>query len=88
MAEDDEMAHQPVDVDDASTTGHMSAVDQGSEGATSGKRRRWTMEQKRQIVGEGLEPGVSVAMVARKHGISSGQYYAWLRIALHETAPR
>jgi hypothetical protein len=24
-----------------------------------------------------MEPGVSVAMVARKHGISSGQFYAW-----------
>jgi transposase-like protein len=55
----------------------MSARNQGSEGPTSGKRRRWTTEQKRQIVAEGLEPGVSVAMVARKHGISSGQYYAW-----------
>jgi transposase-like protein len=28
-------------------------------------------------VAEGMEQGVSVAMVARKHGISSGQFYAW-----------
>ena len=25
---------------------------------------------------EGLEPGMSAAMVARKHGISTGQFYA------------
>jgi transposase-like protein len=41
-----------------------------------GKRRRWTAEQKHKIVAEGMEPGVSVAMVAYKHGISSGQFYA------------
>jgi transposase-like protein len=47
------------------------------EVSTCGRRRRWTAEQKHKIVAEGMEPGVSVAMVARKHGISSGQFYAW-----------
>ena len=42
-----------------------------------GKRRRWTAAQKRQIVAESLELDVSAAMVARKHGISTGQFYAW-----------
>jgi transposase len=46
--------------------------------ATCGKRRRhWTTEQKRQIVAESMEPGVSVATVVRRHGISRGQFYAW-----------
>ena len=49
----------------------------GTEVNICGKRRRWTAEQKRQIVAEGLEPGMSAAMVARKHGISTGQFYAW-----------
>ena len=49
----------------------------GTELSTCGKRRRWTAEQKRQIVAEGMEPDVSAAMVARKHGISTGQFYAW-----------
>ena len=48
-----------------------------TEVSTRGKRRHWTAEQKRQIVAEGMEPGISAAMVARKHGISSGQFYAW-----------
>jgi transposase-like protein len=47
------------------------------EVSTCGRRRRWTAEQKHKIVAEGMEPGVAVAMVARKHGISSGQFYAW-----------
>jgi transposase len=42
-----------------------------------GKRRRWTAEQKHKIVAEGMEPDVSAAMVARRHGISTGQFYAW-----------
>jgi transposase-like protein len=45
--------------------------------STRAKRRRWTAEQKHQIVAEGMGPGVSAAIVARKHGISRGQFYAW-----------
>jgi len=35
------------------------------------------MEQKRAVVAESLEPGVSAITVARRHGISSGQLYTW-----------
>jgi transposase-like protein len=45
--------------------------------STCGKRRRCTAEQKRKIVAEGMEPDVSAAMVAGRHGISTGQFYAW-----------
>jgi transposase-like protein len=56
----------------------MSARNQDAEVAPCRKRRRrWTAEQKRQIVAESLEPGASVATVATRHGISSGQFYAW-----------
>lgn len=41
------------------------------------RRRRWSVEQKREIVAESLEPEVSPIAVARRHGISSGQLYTW-----------
>lgn len=37
------------------------------------------MEQKRAVVAERLEPGVSAITVARRHVISSGQLYTWRR---------
>src|SRR5271165_1321921 len=43
----------------------------------SDRRRRWTPEQKREIVAESLGPGLTPTEVARKHAISSGQLYTW-----------
>jgi len=72
------MADRPLDARDAHTSDHMSARNQGAAEAMCGKpRRRWTAEQKRQIVAESMAPGTSVATVARKHGVSGGQVYAW-----------
>ena len=61
----------------ARTTDRTSARDRGTAVGTCGKRRRWTAEQKHQIVVEAMEPDVSAAMVAGRHGISTGQFYAW-----------
>jgi transposase len=41
------------------------------------RRRRWTTEQKREIVVESYGPDLTPTEVARKHGISSGQLYTW-----------
>jgi transposase len=41
------------------------------------RRRSWTPEQKRAIVGESLGPELRPTEVARKHGISTGQLYTW-----------
>ena len=72
------MADRPLDVTDAPTSDHMSARNQGTAQTSCGKRRRrWTAEQKRQIVAESMAAGASVATVARTHGVSSGQVYAW-----------
>jgi transposase len=43
------------------------------------RRRRWTLEQKREIVAESLGPELTPTEVARKHVISSGQLYTWRR---------
>lgn len=46
------------------------------------RRRRWTPEQKREIVAESYDCGLTPTEVARKHGISSGQLYTWRRDVL------
>jgi transposase len=46
---------------------------------TRGGRRRWSIEQKREIVAESLAPGAMSSEVMRKHGITSGQLYTWRR---------
>jgi len=43
------------------------------------RRRRWTVEQKGEIVAESYGPELTPTEVARKHGISSGQLYRWRR---------
>ena len=60
---------------DARTTDRTSAGRLGT--GFCGKRRRWTAEQKHKIVAEGMEPDASAAIVAGRHGISTGQFYAW-----------
>jgi transposase len=72
--------------EDALRSDHKSARKQRIEIITRGERRRqWTAEQKREIAAESLEPGASPMMVARKHGISSGQLYTWRQQLLRET---
>ncbi len=70
------MARRSSRTEDAPTTHGTGARSEGASEAPS-VRRRWTLEQKRQIVAAAAQPGMSVAMVARKHGISTGQFYAW-----------
>jgi len=58
----------------------MSARSQRIELITRGeRRRRWSVEQKREIAAESLEPGISPITVARRYGISSGLLYTWRR---------
>lgn len=42
-------------------------------------RRAYTDAFKRQLVGETREPGVSIAAVARRHGINANVVFGWLR---------
>jgi transposase len=44
---------------------------------TRGERRRWSIEEKRAIVAESLGAWVRPSDVIHKHGITSGQLYAW-----------
>lgn len=41
------------------------------------RRRRWSDEERLQIVAEAFAPGARVADVCRRHGVSSGLIYTW-----------
>ena len=69
-----------AEVESAHTTDRMSARNQRIELITRGeRRRRWSVEQKREIAAESLESGISPITVARRYGISSGLLYTWRR---------
>jgi transposase len=52
-----------------------------------GGRRRWTVDEKAQIVSETLASGAVVSVIARRHGLSPQQVFAWRREARKRTAP-
>ncbi len=47
----------------------------------SGRRRRWSSEDKARIVAESYAPGESVSAVARRYGLAHTQLFAWRRDA-------
>lgn len=42
------------------------------------RRRKWSPAEKAQFLEEALQPGVTIASVADKHGISRGLFYYWM----------
>lgn len=44
------------------------------------RRRRWSLDEKRQIIEETYLPGYSVSQVARKYGITPSQLFYWRRM--------
>ena len=76
-----------AELDDLTSTHmstHTSARSSRVEVIRTERRRRWLTEQKRAIVAESLLPGASLAGIARKHGIGTGQLYSWRRRLLSE----
>jgi transposase len=51
----------------------------------TGRRRAWTADQKAAIVAESVEDGALVSHVARRHGLTPQQLFAWRRQALRRT---
>jgi transposase len=47
---------------------------------TSGRRRYRTTEEKRRIVEQTLSSGLSVASVAREHGVNANQVFYWRKL--------
>lgn len=52
------------------------------------RRRRWSEEERLQILSEAFAPGVCVAEVCRRHDISSALIYTWRRKLLDADAAR
>ena len=72
------MLELALESEDAPTSDRTRARRRPIEVITRGeRRRRWTVEQKRDIAAESLQPGTSPVTVARKYGISSGLLYTW-----------
>lgn len=70
--------HARIEQDGPIRSGHkggrMTAPPQRIEVITRGeRRRRWSIEEKREIVSESLGPGVRPSEIIHKHGITSGQ---------------
>src|SRR5687767_2202549 len=42
-----------------------------------GRRRRWTDEEKAQIVAESLDPVTTASAVARRYGLHASQLFTW-----------
>ena len=57
----------------------MSALPEASDGVKV-SRRSWPLEEKRRIVEEAFRPGMSVADVARRHGLNSNQVFNWRKV--------
>jgi transposase len=59
-------------------TSHMPKIEvlSGPE-----RRRRWSTAEKLAIVQETYEPGVTVSIFARRHGIQPNQLFAWRKLA-------
>src|SRR5215471_582444 len=68
----------PMEAEDAHKTDRTSVRRRRVELITRGeRRRRWSIEQKREIVAESLGADTTPTEVARKHAISSGLLYTW-----------
>lgn len=44
------------------------------------RRRRWSAEEKLAMVRESFEPGKSISMVARQHGVNPNQLFHWRKL--------
>lgn len=53
----------------------------------TGKRRQYSETFKRQVVAEAAAPGVSVASVARRHGLNANLIFNWRRRFASATGP-
>jgi len=67
---------------DRNKTVNMTRNNQTIEVVTVSEERcrRWSAQEKAALVKETYEPGMSVSLVARKHGISASQLFSWRKL--------
>ena len=80
-------------VDDAVTGSARESTPSSSRRAvvevvTRGEpRRRWSDEERARILAEAMAPGAIASHVARRFGVSTGQFYTWRKAMLLRPAP-
>jgi transposase len=47
---------------------------------TEQRRRRWSVTEKAALVRQTYEPGMSVSLVARQHGVGASQLFNWRKL--------
>lgn len=47
---------------------------------TEQRRRRWSTQEKADLVRMTYEPGMSVSLVARQHGVAASQLFNWRKL--------
>ncbi len=47
---------------------------------TEQRRRRWSPQEKADLVRLTYEPGMSVSLVARQHGVGASQLFNWRKL--------
>jgi len=50
-------------------------------------RRRWSEADRARILAEAMAPGAIASHVARRFGVSTGQFYTWRKAMLLRSAP-
>ena len=50
-------------------------------------RRRWSEEDRARILADAMAPGAIASHVARRFGVSAGQFYTWRKAMLLRSAP-
>lgn len=64
------------------TSQQATVIPKDSEGSVIFPRQRRSIAEKRRMVEETLSSGVSVAGVARAHGVNTNQLFGWRRLYL------
>ena len=73
---------QPADHRKPAQLGNFTSAHLGNFEAalTVQRRRRWTASEKVRMVEETFEPGMTVSLVARRHGVAPNQLFTWRRL--------
>jgi len=67
-----------VGLNDGHQDGHQGGAYRRIELITGeARRRRWSAEEKAEILAESFEPGARVSEVALRHGVNRGLLWAW-----------
>ena len=61
-------------------------VDQGTNAKETRRRRFWSADEKRRMVGESLAPGASVSKVAQRYGVNANLLFTWRRQETRDAA--